>query len=199
MIPIEYFSNFSIDKKPEFIKKFIFNPLFESYYFIKNYEEIKKYNENEITKEIYKYIKYSSSISKEIQKHIIVIGYRPKEIKDNKETEPDLQFIIPNCFRIFFETKRIYKKDSCSEYCGKNGLGRFLSGYYSFEDIDGGMIAYVQKGNQSEIQNKTIGKIQQIECIDLNRYDLIFQSIHERKGNKNIKIYHIFFDFTNYN
>ena len=83
MIPIEYFSNFSIDKKPEFVKKFIFNPLFESYYFIKNYEEIKKYNENEITKEIYKYIKYSSSISKEIQKHIIVIGYRPKEIKFN--------------------------------------------------------------------------------------------------------------------
>ena len=61
------------------------------------------------------------------------------------------------------------------------------------------MIAYVQKGNLSKIQNKIIGKVQQIECIDLNRYDLIFQSIHKRKGNKNIKIYHIFFDFTNYN
>lgn len=148
---------------------------------------------------MYKYIRDFSTISKEIKKHIISVNYKPKEVLGDEEHEPDLQFALPNCFSIFFEAKRIYRSDSFSEYRGENGLGRFLSGYYSSEDIDGGMIAYVQIGNILEAQEKIIGIVQKIDCISLKRnigIDSMFLSVHKRLSNNNIKIYHIFFDLT---
>jgi len=199
MVNLEYFNNFNIDNKQEFIKRFIFNPLFEAYNHLKLIEEIKNSDEVKINREMYKYIRDFSSISKEVQKHIIFVNYKPKEVVGNEEHEPDLQFALPNCFSIFFEAKRIYKPDSYSIYCGEGGLGRFLSGYYSSEDIDGGMLAYVQIGNILEAQEKIIVKVQKIDCISLNRnigIDSTFLSTHRRITNNNIKIYHIFFDLT---
>lgn len=199
MIAIEYFSNFNIDKKPDFIERFIFNPLFESCDCIKRKKRIKTMQEPPITKEIYKYIRNSSSITKEIQRHIIIVKYNPTEVEDDGERKPDLEFILPGCFRIFFEAKRIYKADSCSEYCGKGGLGRFLSGYYSSEDVDGGMIAYVQKGEVLEVQKKIIEMVLEKDCINLNRDTgraFTFLSVHKRQSNDDIKIYHTFFDLT---
>jgi hypothetical protein len=199
MITLEYLSNFDIHNKPEFIERFIFNPLFESYNHIKKEEGIEHSEENPITKEIFKYIRNSSSISTAAKRHIISVKYNPTEVEDDGERKPDLEFIIPDCFRIFFEAKRIYKVDSCSIYCGKEGLGRFLSGYYSSEDVDGGMIAYVQNGDILKVQEKIIGMVWKKDCINLNRAignDFTFVSIHERKLNDNIQIYHIFFDLT---
>ncbi len=199
MITLEYLSNFDIDNKPEFIERFIFNPLFESYNHIKKKEGIENSEEPPITKEIYKYIRNSSSISAEVKRHIIIVKYNPTEVEDEGERKPDLEFIIPNCFRIFFEAKRIYKADSCSIYCGKDGLGRFLSGYYSSEDIDGGMIAYVQKGDILEVQEKIIGVVRKKDCMNLIRAignDFTFLSVHKRRSNDDIKIYHMFFDLT---
>lgn len=199
MITLEYLSNFYIDNKPEFIERFIFNPLFESYNHIKKKEGIENSEEPPITKEIYKYIRNSSSISAEVKRHIIIVKYNPTEVEDEGERKPDLEFIIPNCFRIFFEAKRIYKADSCSIYCGKDGLGRFLSGYYSSEDIDGGMIAYVQKGDILEVQEKIIGVVRKKDCMNLIRAignDFTFLSVHKRRSNDDIKIYHMFFDLT---
>ena len=199
MITLEYLSNFDIDNKPAFIERFIFNPLFESYNHIKKKEGIENSEEPPITKEIYKYIKTSSSISAEVKRHIIIVKYNPTEVEDEGERKPDLEFIIPDCFRIFFEAKRIYKADSCSIYCGKGGLGRFLSGYYSSEDVDGGMIAYVQKGDILEVQEKIIGMVRKKDCINLIRAignDFTFLSVHKRRSNDDIKIYHMFFDLT---
>ena len=138
MINLEYFLNFNVDNKPEFIKKFIFNPLFEAYDHLKLIEVIKNSNEVKINREMYKYIRDFSSISKAIKKQIITVNYKPKEVVGDEEHEPDFEFKLPNCFRIFFEAKRIYRPDSYSKYCGEGGLGRFLSGYYSSEYIDGG-------------------------------------------------------------
>lgn len=199
MVNLEYLLNFNVDNKPDFIKRCIFNPLFEAYNHLKLREAIKNSDEVKINREIYKYIRDISTISKEVQKNIIIVRYKPKEVVEDEEHEPDLEFALPNCFRIFFEAKRIYKSDSYSKYCGEDGLGRFLSGYYSSEDIDGGMIAYVQIGNTLEAQEKIIRKVQKIDCISLNRnmgIDYSFLSIHKRISNNNIKIYHIFFDLT---
>ena len=199
MITLEYLLNFNIHNKPEFVERCIFNPLFESYNHIKKKKGIENSEEPPITKEIYKYIRKSSSISTEVENHIIIVKYNPTEVEDEGERKPDLEFIIPDCFRIFFEAKRIYKADSCSIYCGKEGLGRFLSGYYSSKDIDGGMIAYVQKGDILEVQEKIIGVVRKKECINLIRAignDFTFLSVHKRRSNDDIKIYHIFFDLT---
>ena len=184
MISLEYLLNFNIHKKPEFIEKFIFNPLFESYNHIKKTEGIKNSEEPPITKEMYTFIRNSSSISAAVKKHIIIVGY-PTEVEYDGERKPDLEFIVPGCFRIFFEAKRIYRDYSCSIYCGKKGLGRFLSGYYSHEDVDGGMIAYVQKGDILKVQEKIIGMVLKKDCINLNRSvgnDFTFLSVHERKS-----------------
>lgn len=197
MVNLEYLLNFNFDNKPDFIKRFIFNPLFEAYNHLKLIEVIKNSDEVKINRKMYKYIRDISTISKEVQKNIIIVRYKPKDVVGDEEHEPDLEFALPNCFRIFFEAKRIYKSDSYSKYCGEDGLGRFLSGYYSSEDIDGGMIAYVQIGNILEAQEKIIRKVQKIDCISLNRnigIDYSFLSIHKRISNINIKIYHIFFD-----
>lgn len=187
MIILKYLLNFDIHNKPEFIEKFIFNPLFGSYNHIKKKEGIENSEEPPITKEIYRYIRKYSSISTAVKRHIISVKYNPTEVEDEGERKPDLEFIIPDCFRIFFEAKRIYKADSCSIYCGKDGLGRFLSGYYSSEDVDGGMIAYVQNGDILKVQEKIIELVWEKDCL---------LSIHERKSNDDIKIYHIFFDLT---
>lgn len=93
MIPAEYLLNFSIDKKPELIHKLIFKPLFESYSALKDIPDIRYSNENKITRNIYSYLKEHSSISKAIQKHQVIVTYRAKEVKDDKETEPDFQFV----------------------------------------------------------------------------------------------------------
>lgn len=199
MVNLEYFSNFNVDNKPEFINRFIFNPLFEAYNHLKLIEVIKNSDEVKINREMYKYIRNFSSISNEVKKHIIFVNYKPKEVVGDEEHEPDLEFALPNCFRIFFEAKRIYRPDSYSKYCGDGGLGRFLSGYYSCEDIDGGMIAYVQIGNILEAQKKIIGMVQKTDFISLNKnigIDSMFVSVHKRLSNNNIKIYHIFFDLT---
>ena len=199
MITLEYLLNFNIHNKPEFIERCIFNPLFESYNHIKKKKGIENSEEPPITKEIYKYIRKSSSISTEVENHIIIVKYNPTEVEDEGERKPDLEFIIAGRFRIFFEAKRIYKADSCSIYCGKGGLGRFLSGYYSSEDVDGGMIAYVQKGDILEVQEKIIGMVRKKDCINLIRAignDFTFLSVHKRRSNDDIKIYHMFFDLT---
>ena len=199
MITLEYLLNFNIHNKPEFVERCIFNPLFESYNHIKKKKGIENSEEPPITKEIYNYIRKSSSISTEVENHIIIVKYNPTEVEDEGERKPDLEFIIAGRFRIFFEAKRIYKADSCSIYCGKGGLGRFLSGYYSSEDVDGGMIAYVQNGNILKVQEKIIELVCKKDCLNLNRAignDFTFLSIHGRKLNDDIKIYHIFFDLT---
>jgi len=67
------------------------------------------------------------------------------------------------------------------------------------EDFDGGMIAYVQKGDILGVQDKIMGMVQQKDCINLERNiwrNFIFLSYHSRKSNDDIKIYHIFFDLT---
>jgi hypothetical protein len=199
MIPREYFLNFNIKNKAEFIERCIFNPLFESYNHIKKKQEFKNSEEPPITKEIYRYIKKSSSISTAINGRWVIVHYNPTEVENDGERKPDLEFTIAGGFRIFFEAKRIYRDDSCSIYCGKKGLGRFLSGYYSPEDVDGGMIAYVQKGDILKVQEKIIGMVWKKDCINLNRAvgnDFTFLSVHERKSNADIKIYHMFFDLT---
>lgn len=45
MVNLEYFNSFNIDNKQEFIKRFIFNPLFEAYNHLKLIEAIKNSDE----------------------------------------------------------------------------------------------------------------------------------------------------------
>ncbi len=183
----------------EAITEWVLIPLIEAYRIIK--EDIDaNIGENKITEKIIRNVKKNSSISQYIDKHIINVKYRPKEILDAGDIkEPDITFFIPVVCEMHIEAKRIYKNGTVSDYCGKTGLGEFLSGNYSSNEDNGGMIAYIQEGQLSDIQKEIIGKVNGCNCIELTEnigIDNSFLSIHERNTNRDIRIYHLLFDFV---
>ncbi|HJH29320.1 MAG TPA: hypothetical protein C5S51_06450 [Methanosarcinaceae archaeon] len=190
-------------KDTDIIEKLILHPLFEAYDFIKLSPDIQIFHENEITKRIYWYIRNSSSISDQIEQHLINVTYRPKEVNRVKnkydESEPDLVFFIARNCNFAFETKRIYGK-GYTEYVGDGGLGCFLTEKYSKDERNAGMIAYVQKGDFSLVQKKIAAKISESDCIELREdigIDYVISSTHTRSSSSmHITIFHLFFDLT---
>ena len=189
--------------KEEVIKTFILLPLIEAHRILKGRADITSTTpENEITKKIVYNVKHKSTISYHIYgRHLIDVSYRPKEDFDEATiTEPDIKFFIAEVCTVWIEAKRIYKDNSVSDYCGEEGLGRFLSGYYSRQDDDGGMIAYIQRGCISDIQSEIMGRVKIMDCIGLTEnigINASFLSVHKRITTGNIKMYHLFFDFVN--
>jgi len=186
--------------KEEVIKEWILIPLIEAYELVKKDITPKTY-ENKITWKIVYNVKHNSSISKEIyEKHIIDVSCRPKEDSDeNTPNEPDIKFFISHICAFWIEAKRIYKNGTVSDYCGDGGLGCFLSGYYSKHEDNGCMIAYIQEGQLSDIQKEIMEKVNGCNCIELIEdigIDNSFLSRHERAIHREIKIYHLLFDFV---
>ncbi len=200
MITPEYLLNFNISDRSQFIKKLVLCPIVESSEHLKQIENINDMGENKITGVIYKYIKNKSSISGAIGRKYITVHYRAKDIVEDKETEPDLELTVFNCFSIKFEAKRIYSR-GYAEYCGEGGLECFLSGYYSYDDEIGGMLAYVQRDDIFKVKEEIIERVKNKECInviDAFFVDLSFLSTHKRKElNNTIDIYHILLDLSN--
>lgn len=199
MIPPAFLLNFNISKRVQYIKQYVLCPIIESNEHIKQIENINTFDENRITRNIYRYVKEESSISRQIGRHFILIHYRAKDVIDDKEVEPDLELTLPGCFRINFEAKRIYSK-GYAEYCGKDGLECFLNGYYSREDEIGGMLAYVQRSDVFSVKKELIKRVKNKGCIDLIDDFFIessFLSVHKRieLGNK-IDIYHLLLDLS---
>jgi hypothetical protein len=106
--------------------------------------------------------------------------------------------------RFQFEAKRLYNKDSVSEYLGEGGLGCFLSGRYAAGHDDAGMLGYVQAQTArdwvAKIQKRMEGKrrnllLDEQEDIWQTRADPSFEcsysSLHNRPG-KPIRIHHTF-------
>ena len=192
----------SVQSKEEVIKEWVLTPLIESYEIIK--EEINTNTwENEITKKIILGVKNKSSISRIISKRSIRVFYRAKEVHDKDLTkEPDITFVIGEdniLHQIDIEAKRIYENGTVSDYCGKTGLCEFLSGNYSSNEDNGGMIAYIQEGCFSDIQKEIIARVDSCNCIELIEdigIDNSFLSRHERAIHREIKIYHLLFDFV---
>lgn len=52
--------------------------------------------------------------------------------------------------RFCFEAKRLNKAGAEKAYLGADGLGRFIEGAYGREDVDAGMLGYVQNGDPAE-------------------------------------------------
>jgi hypothetical protein len=192
----------SLRSKEEVIKNFILSPLFEAHQIVKTEGRITVDTlENKISSKIVYNVKYKSSISELYKKHFIAIILKPEEHYD-KDTivEPDILFIVFGKCSMWIEAKRFYQDDSVSKYCGKKGLGRFLSGYYSRQDDDGGMIAYIQRGCISDIQSEIMERVKIMDCIELTEnigINASFLSVHKRITTGNIKMYHLFFDFVN--
>lgn len=199
MISAEYLSKFNVSDQSQVLKMCVLFPIIESSRYIRDLENVNTLNENNITEKIYTYVKYKSSISKVIQKHLITIHCRPIEIIEGTRTEPDLELTVFNCFTIGFEAKRIYSK-GYTEYCGQDGLECFLNGYYSSEDNIGGMLAYIQKGDVLKVKNEIIKRVKNKQCIDMTNpfiVELSFLSVHKRVNLDNtINIYHLLFDLS---
>ncbi|OQX21015.1 MAG: hypothetical protein BWK75_04100 [Candidatus Altiarchaeales archaeon A3] len=189
-----------IKSKEETIKIFILQPLFEAYQIVRSEDVISNTtHEDTITRRIIDHIKRDSSISIYTDK-TIDISFTPGESSENGGlTRPDIKFFISDIIKIFIEAKRIYKGSTPGTYCGKEGLGRFLSGYYSSQEGHAGMIAYIQEGRLSDIQKEIIKKVNGCNCTELKEdlgIDNSFLSLHKRNSNSNIKIYHLLFDFV---
>lgn len=185
--------------KEEVVEELVLIPLIEAYEIIKE-DVTATTSENNITRKIYKNVKKNSSISSHIGKQLIDVSCKPEEEgSDDNITEPDIKFFIATVCTVWIEAKRIYRGDSVSEYCGDRGLRRFISGYYSHQGNIDGMIAYIQRGCISDIQNEIIERVRTCNCSGLAEnigINASFVSFHKRNSTRDIKIYHLFFDFV---
>ncbi len=190
---------FLFKNKEEAIEDMVLKPLLEAYEIVKG-DITKTTPENQITKKIVLKVKKNPYILPYIDKHFIKISYRPPEVyEDETVNEPDMAFFIVGKCDFWIEAKRIYEKSTPYTYCGENGLGRFLSGYYSAKDGHAGMIAYIQEGILEDIRKDIMERVNCCSCKELTEdieIDNSFSFIHERCVNGNIKIYHLLFDFV---
>jgi hypothetical protein len=65
----------------------------------------------------------------------------------------DIRFVCAECSprpRFCFEAKRLNKTGAERTYFGADGLGRFIEGAYGRDDLDAGMLGYVQTGDPAE-------------------------------------------------
>jgi hypothetical protein len=106
--------------------------------------------------------------------------------------------------RFQFEAKRLYDKNSVSEYIGERGLGCFLSGRYAAGHADAGMLGYVQAQTVrdwvAKIQKRMeyarrelyLGEQQEVWQTRADpSFEDSFSSLHNRPG-KPIRIHHTF-------
>jgi len=195
---------YRFQEKEQLIINIVLKPLVEAYKIAKKDERMISYDENTITRDIVWYLKNNTSISSLYQKRTIAIIMRPKEhITIDEICEPDIKFIINTLLWMEIEAKRIYKEHnnwSTLEYLSEeDGIGRFLSGKYSKNEDHGGMIGYIQKGNLSEIISDIKSGLTNCNCkkySDIDVMDNSMSSVHSRKNNDDIIIYHLFFYFS---
>lgn len=181
----------------------ILKPLVESYDIVKKDKTAINNSENEITEKLVWNLKNNTQISFLYQKRSIDVILRPKEqVKIDEKYEPDIKFILGTRIWLHVETKRIYKNGnwSTSEYVSKeDGIGRFLSGKYSRNDKESGMLGYIQGGNFSSIIQDLKSRIDSIDCEssgEITEVNNCYLSTHRRQENSSIRIYHLFLHFS---
>jgi len=207
MLPTKY------KNKSELISEFVINPILQSENFLKiHVKSLKNINENAITDELVRYLKYHSKYSYLYQTHHIDVSVRPTQVnKFSINNEPDIKFLIGEVTnKIVFEAKRLNRSSSESDYCGIYGFGRFLSGYYEINEYCG-MLGYMETGKtdlrikriQAELKNfylfgwdKIIGK-DNVGLIDVRLREYLTQKFGidwiktakvEKSDNKTIRI-----------
>ncbi len=186
MLPSKY------KNKSELINEFVINPILQSESFLKKkVKKLKKINENAITDELVRYLKYYSKHHYLYQAHQIDVSVRPKQVSKSSINEPDIKFLIGEVKnKIIFEAKRLNDYSSESDYCGNDGFGRFLSGYYEINEYCG-MLGYVETGNVDVRIKKIKGKLKILNLVKLINLSLkCFQSTHKNSKLK-LNCYHI--------
>ena len=182
--------------KSELISEFVINPILQSESYLKiQVKNLKTINENAITDELVRYLKYNSKYSYLYQTHQIDVSVRYTQVnKSSSNNEPDIKFLIGEVTnKIVFEAKRINNSSSESGYCGSSGFGRFLSGYYETNEYCG-MLGYMETGKANIRIKRIKTKLKNFDCIGFfNLFSNCFQSSHNN-GKIKLKCYHIILD-----
>lgn len=108
---------------------------------------------------------------------------------------------------IAFECKRFLKKDIVPSYISREyygeGIKRFEDNIYS-QNVDfGGLIAFLEEGDYHKLGGLMVVELPKYS-IDRNiedsskyyNHDYVYETIHLRKDNKDIKLTHILLDFS---
>lgn len=195
-------SIYRFQRKEQLINNMVLKPIMEAYELVKKERDIVNDIENTVTRKLVWHLKKNTSISKLCEKRTLSIVMRRLElITIDDVCEPDIQFRVHRSLWMDIEAKRIYSgnKWSLSEYLGKEGIDRFLTGYYSSNDNNAAMLGYVQNGNLNKIIKNAKTGISKKQCIKNSNVKGInnsFVSIHNRIINNDIAIYHLFLYFT---
>jgi len=134
---------------------------------------------------------------------LIPQAYDPTKRKQyGKAAKPDLIVLWdmnPNNkkYAFFYECKRLSCNHKNDEYIN-NGINRYKTGFYAKNMPFAAMIGYIEKGNVEGIVNDINQKLSTKYPNDNNivhTNSFYWKSIHHKKDNKNIRLYHIFLDF----
>lgn len=113
---------------------------------------------------------------------------------------------------IYYPNKPKGKKENRT-YFNDGGMYRFISGKYAQDQNYGGMIAFIKKGNVSEIKTNLTNKIKDLKIaknnnfygnltdeklldLKIQNFDNSFQSKHLRSNGTEIHLIHLLFKFN---
>ena len=106
-----------------------------------------------------------------------------------------------------FECKRFLKVDLIPSYIKNKyyaeGIKRFEDNIYSQDINIGGMVAFLEEGDYTRLNNLMINELPKFSVdkkIDIlsekYNYNYVYETTHYRKNNKNIKLIHVLMDFS---
>lgn len=110
--------------------------------------------------------------------------------------------------RFHIEAKRLYRRESISEYFGDEGLGMFVAGTYAASEPSAGMLGYVQAGDTQvwlgQLANGFVSRAKRLQVCEAFRSAPDYQDIsavrisgHQRTSSAlgRIDIYHLLLKF----
>ena len=114
-----------------------------------------------------------------------------------------LSYYKKKCFSL--ECKRISKDKSIKSSYINKGIKRYIDLKYVESMKVAGMIGFVEEGQYSQFSNKVANKIKETvnkkencfsDVSEHYKHNYVYYSKHKRVNQKNIKIYHMLFDFV---
>lgn len=189
--------------------------IIEAYHWIHNNDSIEGLKENEIRNKFTHHFKhYNSLLNGYINNYTIVLTKENEIYTKDEIQRTDIELISPGhenkfvveCKRLTSaETRYVHGKTKEKGGYEIDGMEKFIELIYSENDQYAGMISFIIQGHPKKIVNKLKLKVEifhpsndiifllEQKCTD---WELSFQSKHICKNNKEIHLYHLFFDFV---
>ena len=193
--------NFVTASKREVIETLYLQSIIDSYQHISKKTGL----ENDIRDRFYWDLKKRNPITKDlIDRDILeIIQENPEMVSETEKSRVDLKFFMSH-HKFEIECKRLFQQPSKNEAYINDGLVRFINLKYAEKNEYAGMIGFIVTGEVDKIQHELSNKVSDYHVDNTSKIKInkqlnwknSFISNHIKNDNSKIKVYHLFFQFT---